>query len=647
MKKRIIAGALGSLLLIAGAVVLRAKEPTVMTVNGREVPLSEFEYLYLKNQAQTQLQPLDEYAEIFKLYKLKVADAIAMGLDTTKAFKEEYEQYRKELAQPYLTDSAYLNTLVDELYGYYGRQVHPYHIMMAKTPDALENRVLLNRLDSIRHEIIDNKTDFNAMAIRYSQDRGSAQNGGDLGWTNNPNFPYAFIKSMYSLNPGEVSEIVETPVGYHLIKVAGSRPNVGYMSASHIMKRYDPNNPEDQANAKAQIDSLYAVIQANPDTFEELAVKYSDDKGSSDRGGKLQPFPQGAYPQPFDSIVFAMADNEISTPFMTPFGWHIVKRFGMRPFESKEKLQDQFITIINNPRDVRAEMIDNNLLAKLAKEFKLKPVKKNLAVIDSYIATHGIDSLFYGNVEKLLGNAPLYTWQGGTLTLADMRPQLNKLVNLDPEFAAQEFTRRTNTSLKNRLLPLKEQMLEQTNADYRNLLHEFRDGSLLYEAGRLRVWDHAATDTTGLNQFFNDHRSDYTWKQPRAKGYLIQVTNDSVLNLVNTRLATLSPEDYIPVLRQEFKDQIQIDRVLAQKGSNPIIDYLAFDGPEAKPANSRFNNFFIANLRILSEPEDILDVRGLVIADYQNYLMQQWEDDLKGKFPITVNQKVLKKVKTK
>ena len=99
-------------MLVAGILVLRAKEPTVMTVNGHDVPLSEFQYLYLKNQQQTQLQPIDEYVEIFKLYKLKVNDALAMGLDTTKAFRDEYAQYRNELAQPYLTDSAYLEKLV-------------------------------------------------------------------------------------------------------------------------------------------------------------------------------------------------------------------------------------------------------------------------------------------------------------------------------------------------------------------------------------------------------------------------------------------------------------------------------------------------------------------------------------------------------
>lgn len=647
MNKRFIAGALGAAVLAIGALALKAKEPTVMTINGIEVPLSEFEYLYSKNQAQTQMQQLDEYVDIFKLYKLKVADGLAMGLDTMKAFKDEYVQYREELAQPYLTDSAYIADLVDEAYNYYQTQVHPYHIMIAKTPDALQNRASVNSLDSLRRILVEGKADFTTIASQYSQDRGSKSKGGDLGWSANPYYPYAFLKAAYSLQPGQISEVVETPTAYHLVMVEGRRPNDGYLSASHIFKRIAPKSTDaDIALLKNQIDSIYAVILASPEKFEEMAVRFSDDGGSKQRGGKLEPFSRGHYPQPFDSIAFAMADGQISAPFMTPFGWHIVKRFGTRPLESQAAMQKQLTAVVTNPRDIRARMIDDRQLNSLGREFKLKPVRKNLTVIEKYIAANGIDSLFMVNLATRLGNAPLYTFKGGQLTFADLTPQLQNLVNLDPEFASAEFNERINAALRHKLLPLKEASLEVDHPEYRNLLHEFHDGSLVYEAGRIRVWDRASTDTVGLMQFFADHRGDYKWQQPRAKGFLVQVTNDSIENLVKQRIAALTPEEYIPVLRKEFADQVQIDRVLAQKGVNAMVDHLAFGEAETKPANSRYNCYFMVDLRLLNAPEEMTDVRGLVITDYQNYLMQQWEDDLKNKYPVVVNEKVLKKLRT-
>lgn len=647
MKKRLIA-ALGTVMLLAGVFVLRAKEPTVMTVNGRDVPLSEFQYLYLKNQQQTQLQPIDEYVEIFKLYKLKVADALAMGLDTTKAFRDEYEQYRNELAQPYLADSAYTAQLVDEAYRFYGIQVHPCHIMLTKTPDGAENRVLVNRLDSIRGLIVSGKMTFADAARQFSDDRSSRNDGGDLGWTNNPQYPYAFLRTLYTLQPGEVSEVVESPVAFHLIKVADRHPHTGYLSASHIMKRFAPNaSDEERMKAKEQIDSIYAAILATPDKFEEMAVRFSDDKGSSQRGGKLDPFPQGAYPQPFDSIAFALKDNEISKPLMTDFGWHIIKRFGTRPLETKAKMRDRLTAIVTNPRDVRAEMISGRQLQNIGKEFGLKPNKKSLQAIDAYIVGHGMDSLFYQNMSRQLGKAPLRTFKGGSVTLADMAQQLNKLVNLDPQFARQEFNRRLDNVTLHKLMPLKEASLASANPDYRNLLNEFRDGSLLYEAGRQRVWDRAANDTAGLQQYFQLHQGDYSWQKPRAKGYLIQTVNDSTAALIKARMAQLQPSEYVSTLRKEFGRDIQIDRVLAPKGVSSQVDFLAFDGPEAKPSDTRFHTFWMADMKVLDTPEELSDVRGLVIADYQNYLMQQWEDELREKYPVTVNKAVLSKVRTK
>lgn len=648
MNKRFIADAMGAMMLVAGALVLRAKEPTVMTVNGRNVPLSEFEYLYLKNQAQTQLQPLDEYVDIFKLYKLKVADALNLGLDTTQTFRDEYAQYRNELAAPYMTDSAYLQNFVNEAYDFYTYQVNPSHIMMMKTTDDLENRASVNRLDSIRRLIIANKADFTTMARQFSQDRGSSSMGGELGWTNNPNYPYAFLKTIYTLPQGEVSEVVESPMAYHLIMVNGKRKHSGYLSAAHIMLRFNPSDTTAnyEQHLKNRIDSIYNVIAANPEKYEEMAVRYSDDKGSGMKGGKLDPFPMGAYPQPFDSVAFSLSDNQISRPIRTPYGWHIIKRFGMRPLETRSQMNDQLTAIVTNPRDIRAELLANRQLENLGKEFGLKPVKKSLNIIDTYIATNGIDSLFLPKMQKTLGKSPLYTYKGGNLTIADMQQQLQNLVNLDPQFASEEFHRRANTALRHKLQPLKELALEENNPEYRNLLHEFRDGSLLYEAGKIRVWDKAATDTVGLRQYFESHRGDYTWQQPRVKGYFIQVTSDSVMQLVKQRIKELKPEQYIPVLRKEFDKQLQIDRVLAQKGLSPMIDYLAFDGDQSTSTSVYYPVFFMADMKILNAPEEMADVRGLVITDYQNYLMQQWEDNLKEQYPVVVNEKVLKKVKT-
>ncbi len=647
MKKRLIgAGIAGGILALTLAT--QAKEPVIMKVNGQEVPLSEFEYLYHKNkQQQAALQPLDEYAEIFKIYKLKVADALAMGLDTTAAFRNDYEQYRKELAQPYLTDSTYINQLAKEAYDRYNVQIHTGHIMIRKTPTGEGNRRVVARLDSIRKVIIEKKGDFSTLAKQYSEDHGSAHLDGELGWLSSPQLPYAFTNAIYSLKPGEISEVVESPIAFHIITVYGRRPNIGALSASHIVKLLPPNATEEQWDAaRASLDSIYNIVKDAPDKFEEMAVRYSDDKNSGMRGGLLQPFEQGAMPEAFDSAAFAMADGGISAPIRTEFGWHLIKRFSLRPIPSYEQLYPQLVAIVTNPRDLRGQLIKDNLLAQLSKEFKVKPVKKNLGAIDKYIATNGIDSLFLTNIAAKIGsNAPLYTFGKESLTLDELTPSFQGYKNSDHIFAARQFELRTNALLRQRLMTLKEQTLEQTEPDYRNLLHEFRDGSLLFEAGRQKVWDRAVTDTAGLNAFFQQHRADYAWQEPRLKGYLIQATNDSVAQAVKTRLVTLKPAEYLTEIRKEFGSAVQIDKILIAKGTNPMVDYLAFGGPEVKPSNANYNTFFLYDFKTLTAPEEVADVRGLVTADYQNQLEADWVQEIKGKYPVEVYEKVLRKVK--
>ncbi len=151
MNKKFVAGAGVTLFALA----LTAKDPVIMTVNGVDVPKSEFEYLYGKNsQQQLSQQPLDEYVEMFKLYKMKVEDAKAEGIDTTAAFRKEMEQYRHDLAAPYLADSVFLEKLLKETYDRATQEVEVSHIMLFKSQNPAENAAKRQRIDSVRDALL-------------------------------------------------------------------------------------------------------------------------------------------------------------------------------------------------------------------------------------------------------------------------------------------------------------------------------------------------------------------------------------------------------------------------------------------------------------------------------------------------------------
>ena len=249
------------LLVLAGlagcALSWAAKDPVVMTINGEDILKSEFEYLYHKNsKQQIGQQTLDEYAEMFKIYKLKVADALSEGLDTTKQFRNEFEGYRKELAAPYMVDSAYIEKLAREAYDRAGKEVEVSHIMFFKTRNPQENKELRQRADSLRQELLKG-ADFETLAKQYSQDRTVQVNGGNLGYITSLLYPYPFETAAYELKKGEISDVVETLVGYHVMKGGDKRNSRGKVLVQHIMKLVPQNaTPEQEAKIKAEIDSI-------------------------------------------------------------------------------------------------------------------------------------------------------------------------------------------------------------------------------------------------------------------------------------------------------------------------------------------------------------------------------------------------------
>ena len=152
-------------LLGAAALALAAKDPVLMKINGKEVKLSEFEYLFHKNnQQQLQKESLQQYVDRFVTYKLKVADAEAEKIDTLKRIKAELEGYKNELVAPYLVDTTVTAKLVAEAYDRATKNVDIDHLMLPLGKDKADNDKQLAKLDSLRNCILRGQ-DFSKLAL--------------------------------------------------------------------------------------------------------------------------------------------------------------------------------------------------------------------------------------------------------------------------------------------------------------------------------------------------------------------------------------------------------------------------------------------------------------------------------------------------
>lgn len=643
MKKTIAAG-IG---LLAATAVIAAKDPIIMTINGEDVPKSEFEYLYNKNsQQQINPQTIDEYVELFKLYKMKVAEAKAEGLDTLASFRKEMDQYRHSLAAPYMADSTFIYQLVDEAYDRSKREVEAKHIMLFKSRNPQQNPAIRMKMDSIRTLLL-NGADFAQTARNNSQDRGSSGRGGRMGYIVPGAYPYDFEIAAYSTPEGQISEVVESPVGYHVLLGGKQRPARGRVKAGHILKLTRGMNPEQKAAVKATMDSIYAVVVANPDKFEALAKEKSEDPGSVRQGGMLPMFGAGEMVEQFDSVAFALPVGGISEPFETGYGYHIIRKYEAEPPMSKEEVYARQLRQLQNERDERHALIRKHNIERLAPRHKAQLNNKTIGMMKNYVNEHGIDSTFYVRWDKGAdGKLPLMKIDGRNVQVEELIPSLRGVKENNPAIAGAILDDAINNLYGAKVIDAEENRLIETTPEYRYLLKEYNDGSLLYEVSVRNVWDKAAKDTEGMERYFQHHRTEYAWKEPHVKGYFVQTVNDSVGNEIKKRFATLHEgTNPVDTIRKEFKNQAVIEKVLIAKGGNPMIDHVVWGGPKVESSIAKYATYFMLDPRILNVPEEMEDVKGHVTSDYQNMFQERWEKELKAKYPVKVNEKVLKNVR--
>ncbi|MDE6339455.1 MAG: hypothetical protein K2K97_06680, partial [Muribaculaceae bacterium] len=287
----------------------------------------------------------------------------------------------------------------------------------------------------------------------------------------------------------------------------------------------------------------------------------------------------------------------------------------------------------------------DNQTKQLAGRHKSKVNEKTLASVHEYLMTNGLDSAFYTTYNGPAGDAAIFVIDGASVPVKDVVSRIPGFIQPNRNAAVKLFDSNLDAFYNSKLVDAEIDRLEREEPDYRNLYHEYVDGSLLYEISVKKIWDKAAKDTEGLKKYFDNHRDDYKWSEPHAKGYLVQTANDSIADEVRRLAAVTGRDSLVNKVRKTFGSKVSIEKILAEKGSNPMVDNLMFDGPVVKPTKKGMESYFMIDPRVLTEPEEFADVRGLVTSDYQNEFQNAWEEELRKKYPVKVNQKVLKSVK--
>jgi len=630
--------AVAAAIISATAANRQTADPVVMTVNGKDIKQSEFEYLYNKNNLQQMApQTIDEYVDMFVIYKLKVADAEAAGIDTTVAFRDEFNGYCAELSAPYLRDSLIEQRLVQEAYDRMSRSRCVSHIMMPLGNTKAQRDANRARLDSIRDAIIAG-ADFGEMAVKYSADRSAIRNHGSMGYITANAFPYKFEKVAYETPVGEISEVFEdAPYGYHIIKVTDERPAVGDVSARHILKLTQGLTPEEAAVKKAQIDSI-AVLLKNGADFEAIARVESEDPGSARQGGNLGFFGRGVMVPQFEEAAYSLKPGEISEPFATAYGYHIVQTLEYKPLPTLEQAREEIMAAMT--RDGRD---------KLPKKEYLESVRRECGVTQSAEVMDKVCSLIGSSADKTEALQTLQNNQdviaafpGEDVKVSDVAKRLNGVRTGDLSLAFEEMAAVCIDESTERFACAR---LLETDMDYRNIVNEYRDGILLFEMSNRKVWERSSTDVAAQKAYFASHRGNYVWDEPRFKGYVVFATSDSIASEAKGYLALneVNVDSIVQTMNERFGRDIKVERVLTAKGENGIIDQIAFGGEKAQPVG-KWVAWFPYAYKVLESPEEAADVKAALATDLQQQFEAEWVKELRGKYKVKINKKAIRKI---
>ncbi|MBD5259010.1 MAG: hypothetical protein HDS52_10085 [Barnesiella sp.] len=624
-------------------------DPVLMTVNKKPVKLSEFSYLYQKNNAQQlATQPVDEYLDLFVVYKLKVADAEAAGIADNDAFVNEYAGYKRDLSEPYLVDQAARDSLVRCIYDRLKTEVDVSHIMVERpfgAKAAAKQRALL---DSLRTEIIAGRADFAAVADEYSIDPAVKNNHGHMGYIVAGAFPYTFEDAAFTTTVGDISPVIETQFGYHIVKVNDVRDALGQVKVQHILKLTRGLAEEEQQAKKAAIDSLYTVL-VNGGNFDEIARAESEDPGSAREGGNLDWFSTGRMVPEFEKVSFTLKNGEISEPFATAYGYHIVKRLDWKQIDPYEEVAPRINAMID--RDDRQNIPVRAKYKQLRAKYNTT-IDRAIAddVRRTIIANGRFDTTLVASLVNDERVIIRLKGDNNEVTVGDIFAALPAQFNaMSPDDAIGTFDKRIEEVADEVSMDAERENLAMENAEYRNLLNEYRDGMLLFEISDRNVWTRSKEDAQGIEAYFNANKDKYAkWTAPKFKGYVVFATSDSIKDAAQNFIAAnnIANENLVEALRGEFGKEVKVERVLAAEGDNAIIDGIAF-GKEAPAGTGKWVAYFAHAGKVIDQPEEVADERGVITTDYQNALEEEWIKTLRKKYPVKVNKKVLKEYKEK
>lgn len=477
-------------------------DSVVMTVNGKSIPLSEFFYIAQKNGEAdlSSQQSVKEYVELFKNFKLKVADAEASGFADTRQFTDELRIYQSQLRYSYLSDAAGEESAAKVIYDRGTFLIEFSHIIIPLPAQTLSKDTLsaYNKAIKIYQRIVEDGEDIDGLGQKLQKNDEDNIGYQYVRCLYPMQLPKSLENVLYDMEAGMISTPVRSPMGYHIMKVHNRMPNPGYVQVSHILFAL-PEKANKKARSKllSKAKGIYSRALKGED-FAELAKQYSDDSGSAKNGGIIPNVTPGSVTKEFEEAAFSLVSpGDLSEIVETPFGFHILKLINKDSRNSFEAEKENIISTMKKG-EYNFELykkFDDRMKNEYGYVFYPEAYKEFENLCNDYFPT---SPEYYERTKDL--DKPLFQLDGKNHLQKEFAYYIYKNPFSTKTYGGDFLQEVYNLLIRDIVTELERVSLESKYPEYTHLMQEYRDGILLFEISNQKIWSKPISEQASLEK---------------------------------------------------------------------------------------------------------------------------------------------------
>ncbi len=636
--------------ILACLVMMTASSQTLFRYGKYSADAQDFLKAYNKNNThpvKNKAKSISDYLDLYIKSKLKVREAYDRGYDTMHQITMEVDNLRSQVAENYLTDPAMGQLLFKEAFQRSLKDIHTAHIFISfRNEQGGFDTIAANKKRDAILQRLQKGEDFLTVAQQSSEDPSAKINKGDLGYITVFTLPYPFENTIYKTAVGKYS-VTQSKSGYHIFKNLGERKAVGRIKAQQILLAIPPGSDEASKKQISKLaDSLYKRIMAGGD-FSKLAAAFSNDYISAASGGTMPDISTGQYDREFENALWALPkDGAVSKPFLTSHGWHIVKRVSLKPVITDPANKANQVELQDKVKaDARWKSSRDFIYDRVAKSGSY--TKHAYSEIAFWAYT---DSIFemkpLGLGRNVNAKTPLFTIGDSTYTMQDWITYSNSNRYKQDGTGLKPWPQVWDDYAKSSMFNYYRDHLEDFSPEFHSQMTEFRDGNLFFEIMQQEIWNKAQADSAALLALYNENKKNYTWKQ----------STDAVFFFCSDAATAKTAYDEVK------KNPANWRRIAEMYSEKIITDSSRYEWSQVpglgkatpKPGmllppltNSTDNTAsfaYIINVYPQPTQRSFIEARGLVINDYQVILEKRFDEALRKKYPVVIDQKVLESI---